>query len=185
MMWHYSNEEERRKWQDPEAILSEVGLKAGMTFLDIGCGDGFFTLPAAEMIGQNGKIFGLDSNSQGIETLRTRARERGLNNITLHTARAEEVILCQNCADIVFFGIVLHDFDDALKVLQNAHRMLKPQGKLANMDWKKIHMEFGPPFGKRFDEATASKMIESTGFGVESVKDSGKYHYIIIAHPDF
>jgi predicted methyltransferase len=120
MMWHYSNEEERHKWQDPEAILTEIGLKAGMTFLDIGCGDGFFALPAAEMVGQNGKIF---AGFNGWNKRLDRGPGEGSNNITLHTARAEEDS-CQNCADMVFAR--LHDFDDAQRYC-NAHWMLKPQ----------------------------------------------------------
>jgi ubiquinone/menaquinone biosynthesis C-methylase UbiE len=182
-MWHYSDETERRKWQDPEVILSDIGLKPGMTFLDVGCGDGFFALPAARIVGPAGQVFGLDSNSRGIETLRKKAEKEGLRNLTLRTARAEDVILCQACADMVFFGIVMHDFQDPQKVLKNAHQMLKMDGKLVNLDWKKIEMEFGPPVGKRFAEATASQMIESTGFSVETVKNSGEYHYVIIARP--
>ncbi len=41
----FIKEEERRKWQNPEAILAEIGLKPGMTFFDIGCGQGFFLSP--------------------------------------------------------------------------------------------------------------------------------------------
>jgi predicted methyltransferase len=42
-----ANDTERRKWQDPEKILSEIGLAPNMTFVDLGCGDGYFALPAA------------------------------------------------------------------------------------------------------------------------------------------
>ena len=59
--WHYFDEDRRRKWQNPEDILREIGLETGMTFLDIGCGNGFFTLPAARMVGPAGQVYGLDS----------------------------------------------------------------------------------------------------------------------------
>jgi hypothetical protein len=61
--------------------------------------------------------------------------------------------------------------------------MIKPGGKLANLDWKKINMSFGPPQAKRFDEAAASRLIEGAGFKIESVKNSGLYHYLIMARP--
>ncbi len=181
-MWHYGDEAERRKWQDPEAILTGIGLKSDMVFMDIGCGDGFFTLPAARIVGPGGKVYGLDSNPQGIQAIQERARAEGLHNISLHTARAEDMVLCQGCADRLFFGIVLHDFQDPSQVLQNAHQMLKPEGLLVNLDWKKIDMDFGPPKGKRFAESTASALIESAGFKIESIKESGQYHYIVLAH---
>jgi cyclopropane fatty-acyl-phospholipid synthase-like methyltransferase len=47
---HHGDETERRKWQNPEAILSEIGLKSGQTFVDIGCGDGSFAIPAARLV---------------------------------------------------------------------------------------------------------------------------------------
>jgi ubiquinone/menaquinone biosynthesis C-methylase UbiE len=182
--WHYIDETQRRQWQDPEAILQETGLKPGDTLLDIGCGAGFFTLPAARIAGSQGKIYGLDSQISSLDEIRKRAEAEGLANIELKAGRAEETLLCEACADIVFLGIVLHDFQDPARVLKNARRMIKPGGKLINLDWKKSEMDFGPPLLRRFDEAAASRLIEGAGFRIESVKDSGKYHYLITAGPD-
>lgn len=46
--------DEQRKWQNPENILAEIGLRSGMTFMDNGCGQGFFTIPAAKIVGDSG-----------------------------------------------------------------------------------------------------------------------------------
>jgi ubiquinone/menaquinone biosynthesis C-methylase UbiE len=181
--WHHIDEMERRKWQNPEAILKEIGLKEGLTFMDIGCGKGFFAFPAALIAGASGKVYGLDADDSSIQEIRRRASAEGLSNLDLKAGTAENTLLCQSCADIVFFGIVLHDFKDPVKVLQNARRMLKPAGKLANLDWKKQSMNFGPPASIRFDEDKAVRLIESAGFSVDSVNDSGLYHYLILAHP--
>ena len=48
--------------------------------------------------------------------------------------RAEDTIFCEACADIVFFGMVLHDFSDPVKVLLNTGRMLKATGRLVDLD---------------------------------------------------
>ncbi len=55
-----SNDPERRKMQNPESILIDIGLKPGMIFVDIGCGDGYFALPAARMVGPEGKVIAID-----------------------------------------------------------------------------------------------------------------------------
>ena len=181
--FHRMPDEERRKWQNPEGILAEIGLQSGTTFMDIGCGQGFFAIPAAKMVGGTGKVFALDINPSNIESLREESTCAGLSNIVLKPAKAEDTVLCASCADIVFFGIVLHDFENPDKVLKNALTMLKPNGRLVNLDWKKEEMSFGPPIYIRFDEEKAKRLIESQGFKVQITKDSGLYHYLIIAAP--
>jgi ubiquinone/menaquinone biosynthesis C-methylase UbiE len=75
----------------------------------------------------------------------------------------------------------LHDFEDASRALDKAHRMLKPKGCLADLDWKKREMPMGPPVSVRFDEATAARLIQSAGFTVNSTKDWGEHNYLILA----
>ena len=176
------NDPERRKWQDPEAILSGIGLRPGLTFADIGCGGGFFAVPAARMVGKMGKVYGLDANPASITALKEQAAKEGLTNLYLTAASAEDAVICEHCADIVFFGIALHDFQDAPLVLKNARRIIKPGGKLIDLDWKK-EGNFGPPSHIRFDTIKASRLIEAAGFTVSSVEDSGPYHYLITASP--
>jgi ubiquinone/menaquinone biosynthesis C-methylase UbiE len=177
------DDEERRKRQNPEAILVEIGLEPGMIFTDLGCGEGFFTLPAARMVGEGGHVYSLDINAESIEHLKEAAAWEGLRNITAIAAAGEAGILCEECADIVFFGTVLHDFRDAALVLRNARSMIKPTGRLINLDWKKEPTEMGPPVAIRFDEAKASQLISEAGFQVESVRDVGPYYYLIEARP--
>lgn len=174
-------EEIRRQLQNPELILGEIGLKRGMTFVDVGCGEGFFAIPAARIVGEAGKVLAVDASADAISRLKEKADKDCLPNITLSTGTAEDAVLCQACADIVFFGIVLHDFANPGRVLLNARNMLKPSGELVNLDWKKEPMDWGPPLVKRFNEMEATRLVESAGFTVTR-KDSGaRYHYIIFA----
>ncbi len=176
--------EERREWQNPEKILSRAGVQAGTTFLDIGCGDGFFAIPAARMVGEGGRVCGLDIDAEALDRLRERAKRVGLDAaIRLRVGPAEETVVCDRCADILFFGIVLHDFQDPGRVLRNARRMLKPAGRLVNLDWKKEEMPIGPPVRIRFSQEEAARLIVGAGFRLESVELSGRYHYLMIASP--
>jgi ubiquinone/menaquinone biosynthesis C-methylase UbiE len=184
MKYHaHANDPERRTWQNPEAILADIGVKAGLTFVDVGCGGGFFALPAARMIGQSGRVYGLDANADFIRELRELAYKENLNNLELTVGRAEDEVLCRLCADIVFFGTALHDFDDPTKVLANARKMLSGAGQLVNLDWKKVPMKLGPPLEKRFSEETATRLILSAGFTLVGIKDISSYHYMITAKP--
>ncbi len=175
------NDPERRKWQDPENILTGIGLVPGMIFVDMGCGDGYFALPAARMVGPKGKVIAIDIDEDAIERLRQQAAEEGLRQLSAEVRAAEETIACKRCADVVFFGIDLHDFADPARVIRNAKKMLRPSGLLIDLDWKDQPMSFGPPLEKRFSIAKARQLIESAGFHVTSVAEAGPYHYIIIA----
>lgn len=174
---------ERRKWMNPEPILANIGLRPGFTFVDIGCGGGFFALPAARMVGKSGKVYGLDPDARSIAVLEEQSVKEKLGNLYLTTGRGEEVVLCEQCADIVFFGMDLHDFQDPAKVLENARMMIKPAGRLVDLDWKKQATKFGPPLEKRFDEDKAARLIREAGFSVVTTTDTGPYHYLIVAKP--
>jgi ubiquinone/menaquinone biosynthesis C-methylase UbiE len=152
-----------------------------MVFVDVGSGDGFFTMIGAKMVGETGKVYAVDTDALAIERLKNKAGEEGLTNVEAVSAEAEETMFCDRCVDIVFYSIVLHDFHDPAKVLQNAKRMLKASGKVVDLDWKKKRMSFGPAEQIRFSEEKASRLIEAAGFKIQSVKDAGPYHYVVIA----
>jgi ubiquinone/menaquinone biosynthesis C-methylase UbiE len=171
----------RRKWQDPDVILHSIGLRDGMVFIDTGCGEGFFAIPASRKVGPRGKVYAIDIDEAAVAVLREQAEREGLFNLYPIAAAAEDALPCRRCADIVFFGIDLHDFNDPLKVLGNAKEMLADSGRIVDLDWKDEPMDIGPPPEKRFSVEKARGMIESAGFRILAVEDAGPYHYLIIA----
>lgn len=179
----YHDEAERRQWQEPEQILKAIGMGRGKAFADIGCGEGFFALPAARMAGAGGAVFGVDADAAALIELRDRAVNEGMTNVFLFAGDAEAIVPCEGCADIVFFGICLHDFREPEQVLVNARRILREDGRLADLDWKKKPTARGPPLEIRFDEGKAAALITAAGFAIESVTDAGPDHYLIIARP--
>ena len=178
---YFGEETLRRKWHNPEATLKDIGLRSGMVFMDIGCGDGFFTTPAAQLVGEKGLVYAVDIDVAAVDKLKNKAAEKGLMNIYAKVGPAEATVFCTGCSDIVFYSIVLHDFNDPAKVLRNAREMLKPTGRLIDLDWKKEPMSLGPSLDIRFSEGDAVNLIEAHGFNVDRVQESGAYHYLIIA----
>ncbi len=180
----FDDEAERRSWQNPTHILASIGLKRGMTFLDIGCGDGFFALPAAQIVGARGRVYGIDQDETKIARLKEKARIEGLENLSAIVGKAEDTLVCEGCADIAFFGIVLHDFSNLPKVLTNAKRMLKAKGKLVDLDWKKEPMPFGPPLHIRFSTEEAKNRLQEAGFKILSAEEAGPYSYLVVSAPE-
>ena len=177
------DEVSRRSWFNPEKMLQDAGLRSGMVFVDVGCGDGFFTILAAQVVGAKGMVYAVDTDAPAIERLKSKLAENGLANVKAVVAEAEETVFCKGCADFVFYSIVLHDFHDPAKVLANAKQMLKPSGLLMDLDWKKKRMSFGPPFWIRFSEEHAQTLIRNEGLKVVNVRGLGRNHYVIVAKP--
>lgn len=175
------DEATRRSWYNPEAILQELNL--GMTFMDIGCGDGFFSILAAKKVGDKGHVYALDIDPSAIEKLQNKAKAEGLSNITAELGRAEETVFCQQCADFILYSMNLHDFDDPAKVLQNARQMIKPDGVVVDLDWKKIDAPPGPPLDIKFSEEYVAELVRSAGFRAIENCDVGPYHYVVVAKP--
>jgi ubiquinone/menaquinone biosynthesis C-methylase UbiE len=177
----YGDDTERRKWQNPDAILKSVGLHPGHIFVDVGCGDGFFAVPAARIVGKKGKVLAVDSDPNAIASLKEKSLRLDLKNIETRVGAAEDTIFCEACADIVFYGIVLHDFRNTAEVLANAREMLRPEGRLVDLDWKKQPMDLGPPLDIRFSEEQAVKLIEQAGLKVEELRKVEPFFYLIVA----
>lgn len=66
-----------------EEILKKVGIKNDQVILDFGCGVGSYTIPAAKIIGNKGKIYALDENKSKLMELSRRVKKAGLKNIKI------------------------------------------------------------------------------------------------------
>ena len=175
------DEATRRLWYDPEAILNN--LRSGMTFVDVGCGDGFFSILAAKKIGEKGRVYAVDIDPTAIEKLTQKAKAEGLKNINAKAGKAEDTVFCKQCADFVFYSMDLHDFSDPANVLRNAREMVNPNGLVVDLDWKKLDMPFGPPVAIRFSKEHATGLLRLAGLNVVDMRDAGPYHYVITAKP--
>ena len=87
------DEKTRREWYNPDAVLAT--LRQGMVFVDVGCGDGYFSILAAEKVGSEGKVYAVDIDESRIKLLKEKAQTQRLDNIVAVAARAEETVFCE------------------------------------------------------------------------------------------
>jgi len=126
-----------RDWiSPPTKALADVGLRAGMTVLDFGCGPGGFSLAAAQLVGPEGRVYALDIQPLALKSVRRAAARRGLGNIlALDGSRLTEVP--EGGVDMVLLFDVLHigpQPGSARAMLDAAHHVLKPDGVLCVRD---------------------------------------------------
>ncbi len=171
---------ERREQIMPEPILRKIGLKPGMTFLDIGCNQGFFSIPAARIVGQQGRVIGFDPDAPAVEQLKQNAKKEGLNNLDAHVGSAETIAL-NTQVDVAFCAFLLHHFPDPVKALNNIKILLKASGIMVIVDLIKADRDFGPPKESLPSDQEVLKMIEESGLKVLSNEKLDKDHYLLIA----
>lgn len=144
----------RKLSEKPEERLHEIGLKEGMAFLDVGCTLGFYSFPAAAIVGKNGLVYALDINSDFIEYVSRKAQKKEIEHLKTIVARAQDTGLSSGSVDMVFLHLVFHDIADKQEALSEFHRILKATGRLV------IDEENVMPLD------TVQKVVEEAGFRV-------------------
>ncbi len=122
----------RRRLSDPSRALRSAGLRPGCRALEVGCGPGFFTIPAARLVGKNGLIVALDIQPLAVRRVRQKAREAGVANVLPILAEASHTGLRDGAVDVVFLFGIVHRLDAYFgDVLTEMWRVLKEGGLLS------------------------------------------------------
>lgn len=167
---------------DPEQVFSELNLRDGDCFLDMGCGSGDYAIRASEIVGNSGKVFALDRWQDGIDDLTEKAGSLRLNNLRAIAADITAPLPIEDGSiDVCFLATVLHIFKlaDVEGVLFNEiRRVLKPGGRIVIINCKREIQPFGPPVHMRQSPEELEGCINSYGFEKTSLADLG-FHYMI------
>lgn len=122
----------RKLVQSPKHVLSPH-IRPGMTVLDMGCAMGFFAIPAAEMVGTDGKVIAVDLQPRMLEQLKKRAGKAGVGDrIETRICKADSAGLSdlEGQVDLVLAFAMVHETPSPEHLLAELGRCLKPKGRL-------------------------------------------------------
>jgi ubiquinone/menaquinone biosynthesis C-methylase UbiE len=114
-------------------IVKEAGIKEGFRVLDHGCGPGSYVTAVAELVGNSGKVYALDINPAAIKMVKKIAAKKQLLNVETILSDCKTG-LPDDDIDVVLLYDTFHDLTDQNKVLEELHRVLKPNGTLSFSD---------------------------------------------------
>jgi len=175
-MWTSLLEALRKRRAPPEARLAEAGLRKGMKVADIGAGYGYFALPAAEIVGEEGMVYAVEPNPKRAEEISRRVEERGIKNIEVLITGAEELAgIPTGGVDVAISMASFHHFADAQTALLELRRIVKPGGLVYVRDIKPGRLlkhgsrseEFRTAILKQFP---AAEFEEGSGYLVAKVR---------------
>ncbi|HVY55290.1 MAG TPA: methyltransferase domain-containing protein [Thermodesulfobacteriota bacterium] len=170
------------------AAYGDFGIKPGDKVLDIGCGYGETCLDMGRIVGPGGEVLGLDCTQSFLDIANSERDEAGLGNVKYVLGDAQTYPLPENYYDVVFsrFGVMF--FQNVVYALRNAHKTLKPGGRLCMIVWrtirdnpcwglaKEVALKHLPPPGDNAqtcgpgpfalaDEETDRGILKAAGFG--------------------
>jgi ubiquinone/menaquinone biosynthesis C-methylase UbiE len=122
----------RRLLENPDKLLGAL-ITPGMTVLDIGCAMGFFTLPAARMVGDSGRVIAVDIQPKMISALQRRAKRRGLLDRIETRVCSEKGLGIDDLdgkIDLVLAIHMVHEVPDRDQLMSQLHRAVRSGGRM-------------------------------------------------------
>ena len=119
-------------FDNPAKKLSPY-ISRGMTVIDVGCAMGFFSIPAAEMVGPEGRVICIDLQEKMVQALYRKAKKKNLlNSIEARVCRRDSLNAgdLANAADLVLALAVVHEVPDVASFLDELYSIIKDGGKL-------------------------------------------------------
>jgi SAM-dependent methyltransferase len=122
----------RYRFFGPLTILRGADIRPGQTILEVGCGTGFFTVPAAEVIGAEGCLVAMDVLAAAVEEVSRKVRSANLTNVHLVRSTVLTTGLGAESFDaVLLFGVIPAPMLPMRGLLSELRRVLKPEGTLA------------------------------------------------------
>ena len=172
------------KYIDAGKFFSILGLQDDTVFLDLGCGSGNYSIAASDYIGDKGGIYAIDKSRENLTYLKKVIGDRGIQNIcSIQADVSKRLPLKDHCVDSCLIAGVLHHLvheDSYEATLKEVKRVLKHEGRLSIVEFKKIAGPPGPPIDSRISPGTLEDMLHPHGFQKHKTSEIGPYHYFTL-----
>ncbi|MBI2100666.1 MAG: methyltransferase domain-containing protein [Candidatus Vogelbacteria bacterium] len=167
----------------PAANVNHFNLTEGMTVADFGAGSGAYALAIARRVGATGRVYAIDVQKELLARLSREAKAGQLGNITnieviwSDLERAGGSKLADQSVDFVLVANLLFQVTAKYTLALEAKRILKPDGRLAVIDWQDSFGGLGPPAAQVIRSEEAKKIMAQAGFRFRKDFPAGDHHY--------
>jgi ubiquinone/menaquinone biosynthesis C-methylase UbiE len=128
--------ESRQREEDCTTLLTALKVEAGQTVCDLGCGNGFYTLPLARLVGEKGSVLAVDIQPEMLRLLEDRAKKERVSNVRTILGTLVDPRLEPASIDLILLVDVYHEFSHPEHMLRAMHKALKPKGRMALVEFR-------------------------------------------------
>jgi len=128
--------ESRQREEDCRTMLKALAVKPGQTVCDMGCGNGFYTLQLARLVGPKGLVYAVDIQPEMLQMLARNAAEAGLTNIRPVLGTPIDPRLPKASIDMMLCVDVYHEFSHPEAMLSTILKSLAPEGRLVLVEFR-------------------------------------------------
>lgn len=114
--------------KNPYTLLEAAGLRPGQRVVEVGCGPGFFTIPAAKMVGAEGLVYAIDINPRAIERVKAKMLKKGIENVKPILGNADDTEIPDRSVDVAFVFGLRYIAGGLNTLVSEMYRILKPGG---------------------------------------------------------
>jgi ubiquinone/menaquinone biosynthesis C-methylase UbiE len=170
-------------FSEPNKIIEQVGIQEGASVADLGAGSGFYSMAAAQAVGPQGRVYAIDIQQELLTRLKTTANQQRIHNIEVLHGDIEHIggtRIREASVDLVIAANVMFQLDNKEGLIEEAKRILKPNGRLLIVDWTDSFGGLGPQGDMVFAQTDAKKLCEAKGLAFATGVVAGDHHYGLI-----
>lgn len=161
--------DDREQEERCSLMLANLGVTPGMTVCDMGCGNGFYALQLAKMVGPEGRVLGVDIQPQMLTYLKRRAAKQKIENVEPILGTLIDPKLPDGEVDLILMVDVYHEFSHPEYMLKAMRKSLSPNGVIALLEYRAEDPNV--PIKRLHKMSRAQIMKEFPGNGFKLVKE--------------
>lgn len=154
----------REKEERCSLMLANLGVKKGMVCCDMGCGNGFYALQLAKMVGKDGHVYAVDIQPEMLKLLQERAFEQKVDNVTPVLGSLIDPYLPRGKVDLILCVDVYHEFSHPEQMLQRMRDSLSDEGLVVLVEFRAEDPEVPIKPEHKMTKAQVDKELTANGF---------------------
>ena len=167
----------------PARNVVGIGITPGIKVADFGSGSGAYVLAIAKTLCNSGHVYAIDVQRDLLQRIKNESHKHGFKNVEVLWGDLENPggsKIADGALDVVLVSNLLFQVTERSVVLEEALRILKPQGRLVIIDWSDSFRGVGPQPEDVVEKETALSLAVKTGLKLEKEFSAGAHHYGLI-----